>query len=86
MRNLSRVNFWPKVNIQNSACTKPFLKFGSLMQLTCLIFSIKMEKCFDDIQNVKKLKFEEDWAELRQKNCFLRQSWTKHLEQNRDIQ
>ena len=28
----------------------------------------------------KKLKFEEDWAELRPKFCLLRQSWAKYLE------
>ena len=33
-----------------------------------------MEKCLDNIQNVKKVKFEEDWAELRPKNCWLRLS------------
>ena len=33
-----------------------------------------MEKCFDNIQNVKKSEFEEDWAELRSKFCSLRQS------------
>ena len=34
----------------------------------------------------KKLKFQEDWAELRPKLCLLRQSWAKYLEQNREIQ
>ena len=34
----------------------------------------------------KKLKFQEDWAELRPKLCLLRQSWAKYLEQNRKIQ
>ena len=34
----------------------------------------------------KKTKFEGDWAELRTKICLLRQSWTKYLEQNREIQ
>ena len=29
-----------------------------------------MEKCVDDIQNVKKLKFEREWAELRLKTVF----------------
>ena len=31
-------------------------------------------------------KFEGEWAELRPKLCFLRQSWTKYFEQNREIQ
>ena len=34
----------------------------------------------------KKLKFEKDWAELRPKLCFLRQSWAIYLEHNREIQ
>ena len=38
------------------------------------------------MQNVKKLKFQEDWAELRPKNCLLRQSYAKYLEQIREIQ
>ena len=33
-----------------------------------------MEKCLDNIKNVKKLKFEEDWAKLRPKNSWLRLS------------
>ena len=45
-----------------------------------------MEECFDNIQNVKKLKFEEDWTELRPKFCLLREFWAKYLEQNREIQ
>ena len=61
-------------------------KFGVLTQLTGIIFSLKIRKCFNNIQNVKKLEFEEDWAELRPKNCLLRQSWAKDLEQNGEIQ
>ena len=38
------------------------------------------------IKNVKKLKFQEDWAELRPKNILLRQSYAKYLEQIREIQ
>ena len=38
------------------------------------------------MQNVKNLKFEEDWANLRPKLCLLRQSRAKYLEQNREIQ
>ena len=34
----------------------------------------------------KKLKFKEDWAELRPKKCLLRQSYAKYLEQTREIQ
>ena len=45
-----------------------------------------MEKFSDDIQDVEKLRFEEDWGELRPKLCLLKQSWTKYLEQNREIQ
>ena len=42
-----------------------------------------MEKRLDNIENVKKLKFEEDWAELRPKNYW--QSDAKYLEQTREI-
>ena len=38
------------------------------------------------MQNVKKLKFQEDWAELRPKNCLLTQSYAKYLEQIWEIQ
>ena len=38
------------------------------------------------MQNVKKLKFQGDWAELRQKISFFKQSWTKYSEQNRENQ
>ena len=34
----------------------------------------------------EKFKLEGDWAELWQKVCLLRQSWTKYLKQNRKIQ
>ena len=33
----------------------------------------------------KKIKFEGDWAKLKPKISLLRQSWTKYLEQNREI-
>ena len=62
------------------------MEFGSLTQLTCLMFPIKLEKCFDDMQNVKKINFEGDWTELRPKMFFLRESRTKYLEKNREIQ
>ena len=34
----------------------------------------------------KKLKFEEDWAELRPKLFLLRQSYAKYLEQSGEVQ
>ena len=34
----------------------------------------------------KKLKFEEDRAQLRPKICLFRQSLAKYLEQNKEIQ
>ena len=40
-----------------------------------------MEECFDNIQNLKKLKSKEDWAELRPKRCLLKDSWAKYLGQ-----
>ena len=39
-----------------------------------------MEKSFDNIENVKKLKFEEEWVELRLKVCLLREFWANNLE------
>ena len=45
-----------------------------------------MEKFCDNIQNGKKIKFGEDWLELRPKLCLLRKSWVIYLEQNREIQ
>ena len=33
-----------------------------------------MEKCFDDMQNIKKLKFEGDCDELIPKLCLLKMS------------
>ena len=56
------------------------------MKPDCLIVSIKIGKCFDDMQKIKKLKFDGDRVELRSKICFLRQSWTKYSEQNRKVQ
>ena len=45
-----------------------------------------MDKGFDDIKNIKKLKFEGDPAKVRPKLYLLSQSWTKYLEENREIQ
>ena len=36
------------------------------MKPDCLIVSIKIGKCFDDMQNIKKLKFEGDRVDLEQ--------------------
>ena len=32
------------------------------------------------------MTLEGDWAELTQKNCLFRESWSKYLEQSREIQ
>ena len=61
------------------------IKFGTLAQLNYFIFYQRLEKWFEVIENVNKLKFEGDWAELRPKVCLLKQSRTKYLEQNREI-
>ena len=65
----SKVKFWPKPRIQNSANTKP-LNLELLTQLTCFIFLAWLEKCFEVIEIFQKLKCEGDWAKLRQKNVF----------------
>ena len=38
------------------------MKFGTLAQLTCLIFLTLLEKCYEVKENVQKLMFEEDWV------------------------
>ena len=81
----SKVKFWPKSRIQNSANIKPF-NLELLTLLTCLIFLSWLEKCFEVIGNFQKFKCEGDWAKLRQKNCLLRQSWTKYLASRKEIQ
>ena len=39
---ISEVKFWPKPNMQN--CLNKSIKFGTLTQLTCFMFLIKMVK------------------------------------------
>ena len=81
----SKVKFWPKPRIQNSANTKP-LNLELLTQLTCFIFLSWLEKCFEVTEIFQKFKWEGDWAKLWQKICLLRQSWTKYLAQSKEIQ
>ena len=81
----SKVKFWPKPRIQNSANTKP-LNLELLTQLTCFIFLSWLEKCFEVTEIFQKFKCEGDWAKLRQKICLLRQSWTKYLALSKEIQ
>ena len=50
------------------------------------MFNQRFEKCFEVTENVKKLTFQGDWAKLRSKVSFFRQTRTKYLEQNREIQ
>ena len=45
-----------------------------------LYFYRRLEKCLKVIENVKEIKFEEDWAKLGPKSCFLNQSHTKYFE------
>ena len=49
------------------------------------IFPLKI-KCLGNILNVKKIKFEEDWSELRPTIIFLRQSYGKYFGQTRETQ
>ena len=48
------------------------------MQLTLHLY-YRLEKCFEVVENVKKLNFEGNWAELLPKLYLLRQSQTKYL-------
>ena len=80
----SKVKFWPKPRIQNSANTDS-LNLELLTQLTCFIFLSWLEKCFEVTEIFQKFKWG-DWAKLRQKICLLRQSWTKYLAQSKEIQ
>ena len=52
----------------NWTCKILLTKFGILTQLACFIFSLKNGEMPWYIKNVKKLEFEEDWAELDQKS------------------
>ena len=46
-------------------CLHKTIKFETLMQLIWFILLLRLEKCFEVIENVKKkMKFEEEWAEL----------------------
>ena len=81
----SKVKFWPKPRIKNSANTKPS-NLELLTQLICFIFLTWLEKCFEATEIFQKSKREGDWAKLRQKICLLRQSWAKYLAQSKEIQ
>ena len=70
-RKVSRVNFWSKLNTQNTAYTKPF-NTEFQRNWPALYFPKRLWKCFHNIQNDKKLKLEEEWVELRPKICLLR--------------
>ena len=65
----SKVKFWPKPRIQNSANTKP-LNLELLTQLACFMFLSRLEKCFEVTEISQKFKCEGDWAKLRGKNLF----------------
>ena len=38
------------------------MKFGTLTQLTCLIFLTWLEKCFEVKENVQKFSFKGEWV------------------------
>ena len=69
----SKVKFWHKPRIQNSAKTK-LRNLEFLTQLTCIIFLSWLEKCFEVTDNVQTFKREGDWDKLRIKICLLRQN------------
>ena len=81
----SKVKFWPKARMQISANTKP-LNLEFLRQMTCITFWSWLEKCFKVTENFQKWMCEGDWARLQRKNYFFRQSSTKCLVRNREIQ
>ena len=77
----SKVKFWPK---PNSAYTKP-LNLEFYWNWIALYFNKRLEKL--KLQKMpKKITFVGDWAKLRPKFSFLKQSQTKYLEQIREIQ
>ena len=75
---VSKVKFWPKPTIQNSANTKP-INLELLTELTCFRFTSCLEKCFEVTENIQYIKCEKDWTKLRPKICFLRESENFHL-------
>ena len=58
---------------------------GFYLLPTNKLYNSRLEICFVNIQNVNKLKFEEDWVELKPKDCSLRQYSPKYLEQKREL-
>ena len=66
----------------NSAYKKP-RSLDLYHNWLALYFNQRLEKCFEVTENVKKLMFEEDCAELRPKVSLLRQSRRKYLKQKK---
>ena len=78
---VSDIHFWPKANIQNSAYRKLFSLKGS-RKLLCLYFQQIFDKGFEVIRNIKILRFEGNWDELRAmiwlaKSKKMKQNWTR---------
>ena len=71
--------------MQYSANTKP-LNLELLTELTWFTFTSWFEKCFEVTENIQKLMCERNWAKLKSKICFLRQSYPKYLDQIKEIQ
>ena len=56
-----------------------------LTQLSCFKSTSSLEKCFELTENIQKFRWKGDWAKLRPKIYFLRQSYAKYLAQSKEI-
>ena len=80
---LSIVKFWPKPNMKNSAYTN---QFEILTQLNCFVFLLKIREMLWSYGKCQKIEAWQRLGPVMTKNCLFRQSRTKNLEQNREIQ
>ena len=81
---LSKVKFGPKLNMQNSAYTKPLhLKLERNWVALCFYWTFR--KSFGVIENVKKKKRLGETRQIYdQKISFFAQPWTKYLGQSKE--
>ena len=81
---LSKVKFWPKLNMENNTYTKLF-KCGTLPQLTCFISLLNIGEMLWSHRKLQRTEVLRKLGQPMTKNCLLRQSHTKYLEPNRGI-
>ena len=84
--NLSNINFWPKVNIQNITY-RNLLNLKFFRNWFCLYSSKSLTKASNllKILDKKILSFEGDWAKLLAKIWFYRPSVTKYFSKTKKI-